>query len=129
MCTEDITLPLPKDKTLKMVKGDIAYIPLQSFYKDPDYFDNPLQFDPDRFSPENGGLKAYLDRGVFFPFGQGPRMCPGNRFAFAQAKYAVAALVRDFEVSLNPKSNENFEVHPQAIILHILDCFLDFKEI
>ncbi|KAG5669104.1 hypothetical protein PVAND_017001 [Polypedilum vanderplanki] len=129
MCTEDIELELPKDKKVKMVKGDLAYIPVQSIFMDSDYFENPTQFNPDRFSAENGGVKAYMDRGVFFPFGAGPRMCPGNRFAFAQAKYAVASLVKDFELSLNPRSNPNFEVHPNAFILHIQDCYINFKEI
>lgn len=76
MCTEDIVLDTPKDNQIQLTKGDVVYIPARSIFKDPEFFENPLKFDPDRFSAENGGVKRYIDSGVFFPFGLGPRNCP-----------------------------------------------------
>jgi len=95
-CTDPITLHLPKEKKVHFVSGYVVYIPIE----------NPLQFNPERFSPENGGLKAFMDRCIFFPFGMGPRTCIGNRFALAQGKFCIAALVKDFEISLNPQTIE-----------------------
>ncbi|KAL7015463.1 hypothetical protein ACKWTF_016466 [Chironomus riparius] len=129
LCTDPITLNLPKEKKVHFIPGDVVYIPVQSIFKDPEYFNNPLKFSPERFAPENGGVKAFMDRGVFFPFGLGPRICIGNRFALAQGKFGIAALIRDFEVSLNPKTVEDSEIHPQAIIVGVTNCFLEFKEI
>ena len=40
-----------------------------------EYYTNPNEFIPERFDPENGGIKAFKDRGVLAPFGDGPRIC------------------------------------------------------
>ena len=50
----------------------MLYIPAQSLFMDSEYYEDPLEFIPDRFSAENGGVKSYVDRGIFFPFGNGP---------------------------------------------------------
>ena len=47
-------------------------------HRDPRYFDDPLKFDPERWSK---GLAARLPRCVFMPFGAGPRRCLGSTFA------------------------------------------------
>lgn len=128
-CNEPVEIDLPKDKKLLIEEGTILMFPITSMHLDPEYFPNPKKFDPDRFSAENGGAKAYIDRGVFLPFGMGPRICPGNRFAVAQSKIAVASLVRNFEISINPKSPKEYVAHPQALVITLLGCFIDLKEI
>jgi cytochrome P450 family 28 len=72
-CNESVEVEMPKDKNLFCEKGLILLIPIVSIHMDPEYFPNPKQFDPDRFSPENGGIKTYIDRGEYLPFGNGPR--------------------------------------------------------
>lgn len=94
---------------------------------DPEYYPNPTKFDPDRFSPENGGIKSFIDRGLFLPFGIGPRICPGNRFAVAQSKVAIASIIKNFEISVNPKSPKEYAIHPQAIVATMTGVVLDFK--
>ena len=44
------------------------------FNKDPDYYENPEKFDPDRFK---GNESNTLQDENWFGFGQGPRSCPG----------------------------------------------------
>ena len=128
-CTETVEIDLPKDKKLLIEKGTIVMFPIAMLHNDPEYFPNPKKFDPDRFAPENGGVKAYMERGVFMPFGDGPRICVGSRFAYAQAKIAIAALVKNFEISVNPKSPEEYIAHPQGLIYTLTGCIIDFKEI
>lgn len=70
-CTEPVEIEFPKGKKVKFEVGDQIYIPAHSIFMDPEYFENPQEFNPDRFSAENGGVRSYIDRGVFFPFGQG----------------------------------------------------------
>jgi cytochrome P450 family 28 len=120
---------LPKDKKLKVDKGTVVLFPVNSIHMDPEYYPNPEKFDPDRFSPENGGIKSFIDRGVFMPFGNGPRICPGNRFANGQSKVAIVEIIRNFEVSVNPRTPKKFVIHPQALIVHFEGCVVDFKEI
>lgn len=120
---------MPKDKKLFVEKGTIVYFPVDAIQMDPEHFPNPEKFDPERFSTENGGAKTYMERGVFLPFGIGPRICPGNRFAVAQAKTAIVSIVKNFEISVNPKSPEKYILHPQAFLTTLVGCVIDLKEI
>lgn len=129
LCNEPVEVDMPKDKKLYFEKNQILLFPAISLHMDPEYFPDPEKYDPDRFSPENGGVKAYIDRGVFMPFGIGPRMCVGSRFAIAQSKIAIASLVKNFEITVNPKSPKEYIIHPQAFVIALNGCYLDFKEI
>ena len=40
-----------------------------------EYYHDPKKFIPERFDVEHGGVKAFKDRGVLIPFGDGPRIC------------------------------------------------------
>ena len=101
-----------------------------SIQRDEKYYDEPLKFNPDRFSVENGGVKAYRDQFVFFPFGDGPRVCVGQRFAVMQAKTAIVALIRKFELTVNEKTPEKPVFHPEALIFYPMESYwVNFREI
>ena len=57
------------------------------------------QFDPSRFLP---GSREHIDRYAYLPFGAGPRGCIGSVFALQEATLAVAAITRNFELTLRP---------------------------
>lgn len=59
------------------------------------YFEDPLAFRPERWTPE---LRKSLPRFAYFPFGGGPRICIGNRFAMMEAMLILATVVRRFDV-------------------------------
>lgn len=63
--------------------------------RDPMLWDEPLDFDPDRFSPEKINS---LDRWQYIPFGAGPRSCIGDHFATLEATLALATIVRTVEI-------------------------------
>lgn len=96
---------------MKIKKGTLVHIPSYSIMRDPEHYPNPEVFDPDRFSPENGGLKRYRDKGVYLPFGDGPRICLGMRFGMLQVKVAIVEILRNFELKENAKTRlpQNFE--------------------
>lgn len=116
-CSEPIDLPIQKDKKLHIDKGIYVTFPYRNFHRDPEYFDNPDEFNPDRFSEDNGGLKRFKDMGVLFPFGDGPRICLGQRFALAQMKCAIAHVVSDFEITVAPEMPVKPEFNPLEIML------------
>lgn len=61
-----------------------------------------------RFSPENKGkIKPY----TYFPFGLGPRICIGMRFATEQAKLAIAHLILNFKVSRCQRTNVSVHIN------------------
>ncbi len=66
-------------------------------HRHPDYWDNPLEFRPERFSPENS---AGRPRFAYFPFGGGQRQCIGMDFAMMEALAILAVLLRDFHAEL-----------------------------
>ncbi|KAG7153940.1 Cytochrome P450 6k1-like 7 [Homarus americanus] len=84
-------------------KGQHVTVPVWSLQNDPRYWTNPDQFLPDRFLPENN---HNVISGTYLPFGLGPRNCIGMRFAFMEAKLALAKVILKFEMSLAPGHEE-----------------------
>jgi cytochrome P450 len=64
-------------------------------HRDGRYFEDPLRFDPGRWST---GLASRLPRCVFMPFGAGPRRCLGSTFAVLEAVLALATICRRYSV-------------------------------
>jgi cytochrome P450 len=128
-CNEPITLEMSKGKKLSFDYGDIVLIPILSIHKNPQIFNDPEKFDPDRFSPEIGGAKSYIDQGKLFTFGIGPRACVGSRFAIVQSKLAIASIIRNFEITLNPKTPEKFVLNPQKFMNTLEGNFLNFQSL
>jgi len=63
--------------------------------RDPRYFEDPLEFRPDRWK---GDFRRKLPRFAYFPFGGGPRICIGNRFAMMEAMMLMATILKRFDV-------------------------------
>ena len=59
-------------------------------------WNNPEAFDPSRFL----GDKPLAHRYAYMPFGAGPRVCVGARFALAEVGLVLAMLVQKFEIGL-----------------------------
>lgn len=75
--------------------GTLLLFGIMSVQRDPLFWDDPLSFDPDRFSPENSKGR---DRWQYLPFGGGPRSCIGDHFAMLEATLALATIVRRVEI-------------------------------
>ncbi|NWW14971.1 CP3AL protein, partial [Falcunculus frontatus] len=74
-------------------KGVVVTIPPYVLHHDPEYWPNPDEFRPERFSKEN---KESIDPYTYLPFGAGPRNCIGMRFALLTLKVAIASLLQHF---------------------------------
>jgi len=88
-CVKETKLPpaTPDGKPITIKPGDSIWIPNFSLHRDPKYYPHPDKFDPDRF------LNGDVDNSVYMPFGIGPRICIGNRFALMQAKVMLFYLL------------------------------------
>lgn len=51
-------------------------LPICAVLNDEDHYPNANRFEPERFT--DGGLKMYKDKGLYYAFGDGPRVCLGN---------------------------------------------------
>uniref|UniRef100_A0A8C0IMM3 unspecific monooxygenase n=1 Tax=Chelonoidis abingdonii TaxID=106734 RepID=A0A8C0IMM3_CHEAB len=74
-------------------KGTVAMIPAYALHQDPEYWPEPEEFRPERFSKEN---RESIDPYIFLPFGAGPRNCIGMRFALLSLKVAMIVLLQRF---------------------------------
>lgn len=68
-----------KDMDLTIDEGVRVMIPLQALHQDPKYFENPSEFRPERFDPNNFDTD---NKYVYMPFGIGPRACIGESILF-----------------------------------------------
>jgi cytochrome P450 len=68
-------------------KGTILTASAWVTQRNPEYFPDPLTFDPDRWSPER---RAAVVRNSYFPFGQGVRNCVGTHFSMLALAIVVA---------------------------------------
>ncbi|EAT41342.1 AAEL006989-PA [Aedes aegypti] len=129
-CTEPMELPLTANRSVTIGKEVCAIINIWSLHRDPEYFDDPLTFNPDRFSPETGGTSPYREKGCFVPFGEGPRQCLGMRFARMQVKRCLYEAVTNFAITVNPKTMEPMRLDPkQVLTMPLGGIWLNFEPI
>ncbi|XP_070617432.1 cytochrome P450 3A21-like isoform X8 [Erythrolamprus reginae] len=74
-------------------KGTVVMIPAYVLHRIPEYWTEPEEFRPERFSKEN---KKNLDPYVFLPFGAGPRNCIAIRFALLLLKMGLVVALQRF---------------------------------
>ncbi|KAL9698573.1 hypothetical protein quinque_002014 [Culex quinquefasciatus] len=129
-CTEPIELNLTSTEK-KLIETDVcAIIPVWSIHRDPNHFEDPATFNPDRFSPERGGASPYREKGCFMPFGDGPRQCLGIRFARMQVKRGVYEILTHFELTVDSKTVEPLQLDPKQFLTMALGgIWLNFKPI
>ncbi|XP_071631198.1 cytochrome P450 9e2-like [Temnothorax longispinosus] len=88
-CVKETELPpATSDGEPIMIKpGDRLWFSAYSLHRDPNYYPQPDKFDPERF------LNNDVDNSVYMPFGIGPRICIGNRFALMETKIMLFYLL------------------------------------
>ncbi|GAA0905614.1 MULTISPECIES: cytochrome P450 [Streptomyces violaceusniger group] len=78
--------------------SSILLSPLVSHHN-PRHWENPLAFDPYRFTPQ--AIKE-RPRMAYLPFGSGPRQCVGNFMALLELRIIVAMVNQRFRISRIP---------------------------
>jgi cytochrome P450 len=83
----------------RLPKGSSFFMTQYLMHRNPQYFPEPLHFDPERFSPEN---EARRPRFAYFPFGGGKRQCIGESFAWTELVLVLATLAQRWKLRLAP---------------------------
>jgi cytochrome P450 family 6 len=103
-------LVIPKDVSV--------FIPVLGFHRDPDIYESPMEFRPERFlNSSHGGGKG---GGVFYtPFGDGPRNCIGMRMGKLTTKIGLALILSKYSLELTDKEmqSKELEFHPSQLVL------------
>jgi cytochrome P450 len=83
-------------------KGQTITISHIAMGRNPKYYDNPMEFLPERWTRE---FERNLPRGAYVPFAGGPRVCLGKQFAMIEMRMILATLLQRIE----PNIPEGFE--------------------
>jgi cytochrome P450 family 9 len=115
VCTKPFELPpaLPGGKPFKIEPGMNLWIPAVAIHHNPNYYENPTKFDPERYYEKKVSINDVLNLG----FGIGPRSCIGNRFALLETKILIFFLLSKFNLKPSAKTCIPFEINPKIITI------------
>nr|XP_046490458.1 probable cytochrome P450 6a13 [Neodiprion pinetum]XP_046490459.1 probable cytochrome P450 6a13 [Neodiprion pinetum]XP_046490460.1 probable cytochrome P450 6a13 [Neodiprion pinetum] len=114
---KDYTIP---DTTVHIPSGTKIFIPILGLHHDPQYYPDPEVFDPERFAAEAVQKRPQM---AYLPFGEGPRICIGARFAVYQTKMGIIQILKNFKVSLCSKTKVPYDIDPTTFVLSARDGF------
>jgi len=84
-----------RNKTIK--PGDAVIVSPWLMHRNSRYWKDPHRFDPYRFDhPEK------ITKYTYFPFGLGPRICIGARFAMQEAPLLLSTILKHYRLELQP---------------------------
>lgn len=92
--TAKVDLVLPGG--YKLPKGAVVIPALHHIHNNPDIWDNPNRFNPDRWDTEEVKNRH---KAAYIPFATGPRMCIGFNFALQEIKVFLPKLVYRYKFS------------------------------
>jgi len=101
-------------------KGTMIGVSIFELHRNPEYWDNPDQFIPERFIDNPQLLKA----DAYMPFGAGPRLCIGNNFAMFEMILTIFEVIKRFKIST---TTTTINVNP-LITLKPVGLTLKFEE-
>ncbi|XP_055047032.2 cytochrome P450 3A40 [Misgurnus anguillicaudatus] len=90
-------------------ENTLVAIPTYVLNRDPNLWESPEEFRPERFSPES---KSEVNQYVFMPFGLGPRNCIGMRFALMIMKLLVVKMLQNFSMETCKETQIPLELNP-----------------
>ncbi|CAG9858842.1 unnamed protein product [Phyllotreta striolata] len=114
VCASDYQIP---GTDVIIEKGTPVIIPVLGYHLNPDYFPEPMKFNPDRFEG-NVKYEGYL------PFGDGPRNCIGERLGLLQSKVGIASLIKKYEFSLSPNMKGELVLDEDYFVTRATDKIL-----
>lgn len=103
MCTVDYKVP---ESNFTIKKGTPIVISVMGLHRDPQYFPDPLKFDPERD----------LDHLAYMPFGEGPRNCIAYRLGKVSAKVSIVTMLSNFRVECIEKKEIEIDNHSVPLV-------------
>lgn len=88
-------------------KGSTVLLLPYFTHRHPDFWDEPLRFEPDRHAPE--AEKARHSQ-AYHPFASGQRVCLGNHFSLLETHIMLAILAQRFDPTFVPGYEADFSM-------------------
>ena len=96
---------------LDIPRGSTVIVYVYGAHHAPRYWQNPENFDTERFTRANERLRTPF---TFLPFGGGPRGCIGGNYAMLQILMILRDLLRNYDFQLAP--GQMIEARPMVIL-------------
>lgn len=90
-----------KETSMTIPKDTNILIPLFVVNRDPELWEDPVKFVPERFADRGNDFTSARDG--FFPFSYGTRTCIGNVFAQIEAGIVICHLLQRYRFVADPK--------------------------
>ncbi|KAL0126353.1 hypothetical protein PUN28_005030 [Cardiocondyla obscurior] len=100
-CTEEFELKGSDGLVCRVKPGTTILIPAQALHTDSQYWENPQEYDPERFNPDRKNS---------------PRICVGMRMAQLMLKAGLAMLIKKYRMELSPKTQVPLKMVPGTIL-------------
>lgn len=97
-------------------EGSVVSLNAWAMHYDPDNFEDPEQFKPERWLVEDQETKERMNQ-CYFPFGLGSRTCIGKNIAMLVMLKALPRLVQEFEYQLAGDLTDGRNLPVQDIFL------------
>lgn len=104
VCTKDYKIP---NTDIVVPKGRIVHVFFEGIIKSKDTF-----IDPDNYNPENFNPVNFTNKFANQAFGQGPRACPGTRYAYLAIKIFLVKFFSKYRVKVSDKTTRTMELDP-----------------
>ncbi|KAF8773088.1 Cytochrome P450 3A11 like protein [Argiope bruennichi] len=99
-------------------KGMHVLIPLYGMHYDPEFFEDPETFNPERFMDSSEPKHPQY---AYLPFGIGPRNCLGMRFALLEIKVCLANLLRQYRLKPHSSTKVPLEYKKGLVLLTVTE--------
>ncbi|XP_047999209.1 cytochrome P450 6B2-like [Leguminivora glycinivorella] len=106
---EPYTLP----SGLVLEKGMRVHLPVYHLHHNADLFPEPEKYRPERFMGEE---KQNIVPYTYMPFGEGPRICIGMRFARMQMFAGLVTLLKNYSLRLAPGMPREVDFEPRTFV-------------
>ncbi|KAF6202702.1 hypothetical protein GE061_003104 [Apolygus lucorum] len=93
--------------------GVNVFVPIYALHHDPQHFPEPEKFLPERFDESKDAVR----KGTYAPFGDGPRICIGSRFARLEIKVAMTMILQKYKIVTCDKTVSPLVYDPNSFLL------------
>lgn len=106
---------------LEVHPGDTLFVLIPELHRDPEVWEDPERFDPDRFSFERA---QHIPTGAWKPFGNGERSCIGRAFSLQESTIVLALMLQhldfdfvdpDYELAIK----ETLTIKPEGFKVYV----------
>ncbi|KAG6827882.1 hypothetical protein H0H92_010091 [Tricholoma furcatifolium] len=114
-------------------RGGFAVYPIWDTHMNPDIYDNPQEFDPERFGP--GRMEDKKQAFAFLGWGAGRHPCAGMHVAKLEIKIFTALFLLAFDYEFVDASGNPLTEIPRPdyndikLVRPLQDCFIKFKRV